>query len=351
MIERDRTAELTGRIREARKRQAGLAIVGSGSKRWCLANAEGELLAVAGHSGVVEYRPEELVVTVRAGTPLRDLAALLAKRGQYLPFEPPRLGGGGTIGGAVAAGFAGPGRPWRGAARDSVLGVEMLNGLGERLVFGGQVMKNVAGYDVSRLQAGACGTLGVLLSLSLRLLPLPEREETRVLDCTGGAAQRLVRGWVRTPLPVTATCHRQGRLHVRLSGADSAVRAAAASLGGEHGDANFWNGLRDRSLTCFERLPGRSLWAVVCPPAAPPPGAGGGGEDEECVIEWAGARRWWATRRSADAVRAYAVAVSGRALPAYGGPEIGGAISGRLKRAFDPDNLLNPGIVDADAAA
>ena len=238
--------------------------------------------------------------------------------------------------------------------RDAVLGVEMLNGLGERLVFGGQVMKNVAGYDLSRLQAGACGTLGLLLSVSLRLLPLPEGEETRVLECSGAEGQQLVRGWARSPLPVTATCHRSGNLHVRLSGAESYVRAAAASVGGEHAGDPLWNDLRDRGLSCFGRRPGRVLWEIVCPPAAPLPpaaGSGKGGEEEECVIEWAGARRWWSTHRPDGEIRAHAAGIGGLALPAYGGPVLDGAVSARLKRAFDPDNVLNPGIVDADAAA
>ena len=354
MVENDSTAELTERIRETRERQGRLAIFGSRSKSWCLADAEGELLAVTGHCGIVDYRPEELVVTVRAGTPLPELTELLAGHGQYLPFEPPMVGGGGTIGGAVASGFAGPGRPWRGSVRDAVLGVEMLNGLGERLVFGGQVMKNVAGYDLSRLQAGACGTLGLLLSVSLRLLPLPEVERTRVLECSATESQELVRGWARSSLPVTATCHLAGRLNVRLSGADSPVRSAAASLGGEGGGASVWNDLRDRALSCFGRRPETMLWEVVCPPAAPLPpgeGVGNGQQDDECVIEWAGARRWWSTGLPDAEVQACAAGVGGRALPAYGGPLLDGAISSRLKRAFDPDNVLNPGMVDADSAA
>ena len=355
MIESDKTAELTERIRETRERRGRLAIFGSRSKSWCLANAEGELLTVTGHSGIIDYRPEELVVTARAGTPIASLTELLAAHGQYLPFEPPVIGGGGTLGGAVASGLAGPGRPWRGSVRDGVLGVEMLNGLGERLVFGGQVMKNVAGYDLSRLQAGACGTLGLLLSVSLRLLPLPEVEETRVLECSAAAGQELVRGWARSSLPVTATCHGDGGLHVRLSGPESPVRRAAAGLGGESAaDGSTWNQLRDRALPCFERRPQRTLWELVCPPAAPlPPGEGEGESepDDECVIEWAGARRWWCTRRPDAEVLAYAAGVAGRALPAYGGPVLDGAISSRLKRAFDPDNVLNAGIVDADAAA
>ena len=361
MVEHDRTAELTEAIRDARARRARLAVFGSRSKGWCLANAEGELLAVTGHSGVVEYRPEELVATVRAGTPLAGLVELLAEQGQHLPFEPPRVGGGGTLGGAVAAGFAGPGRPWRGSVRDAVLGVELVNGIGERLRFGGQVVKNVAGYDLSRLQAGACGTLGLLLSVSLRLLPLPEVEETRVLECTGGKAQELVRGWARSSLPVTATCHYRGRLYVRLSGAPSPVRTAATIIGGDRDGAPPWNSLRDRALSCFERRPERPLWEILCPPAAPlpPPGrreqasgeTGNGDTGEECVIEWAGARRWWSTALPEREVLEYAAGIDGRAVPAYGGPVLHGAVSRRLKRAFDPDNVLNPGIIDADTAA
>ena len=345
MVDSDKTAELTGRIQEARARGAKLAIFGSRSKGWCLTNAEGELLAVTEHAGVLDYRPEELVLTARAGTPLTDLTELLAGHGQYLPFEPPLVGGGGTLGGAVAAGLAGPGRPWRGSVRDAVLGVEMLNGLGERLIFGGQVMKNVAGYDLSRLQAGACGTLGLLLSVSLRLLPLPEAEETRALECGATASQEMVRDWARGSLPVTATCYHDRCLYVRLSGPESSVRRAAAGLGGEStAAAPVWNSLRDRALPCFERHPDRMLWEVLCPPAAPlPPG--------ECVIEWAGARRWWSTDLPDSQVWAYAAGIDGRALPAYGGPMLDGEIPGRLKRAFDPDNVLNPGIVRANAAA
>ena len=341
----DKTAELTGRINEARARNGKLAMFGSRSKGWCLANAEGELLAVTEHAGVLAYRPEELVITARCGTPLTELMELLAEHGQYLPFEPPLVGGGGTLGGAVASGLAGPGRPWRGSVRDAVLGVEMINGLGERLVFGGQVMKNVAGYDLSRLQAGACGTLGLLLSVSVRLLPLPPYEETRILECDAAKSQERVRNWARSPLPVTATCFHEGRLYVRLSGPETPVRGAAARLGGERDSgASLWSGLRDRALPCFEHRPGRVLWELLCPPAAPLPLSG-------CVIEWAGARRWWSTDLPDEAVQAHADAIDGRALPAYRGRVLDGLIPARLKRAFDPLNVLNPGIVNADPVA
>ncbi len=343
MDEGDKSLELTERIREARARRTKLAVFGSRSKHWCLEPVAGEPLSVAEHCGILLYSPEELVVTVRTGTPLSDLAEELARHRQYLPFEPPLIGGGGTVGGAIAAGLAGPGRPWWGSVRDAVLGVEMLNGLGERLLFGGQVVKNVAGYDLPRLQAGACGTLGVLLSASLRLLPLPETEETRVFECTAATSRVLVRRWARTAMPLSATCYWAGRLYVRLAGLAAAVGNAVAKLGGDGlGDASVWTELRDRTLPCFQPVPGFSLWEFLCPPAAALP-------PDDCVIEWGGARRWWPTDRSEREVLAFARDVAGRTRRALDAPEFTGAIARRLKLAFDPDNILNPGIVRADA--
>ena len=341
----DKSLELTERVREARAHGGELAIFGSRSKSWCLGHAEGELLPVGEHCGIVDYRPEELVVTARAGTPLAELAEVLAQHRQCLPFEPPLIDGGGTLGGAVASGLSGPGRPWRGSVRDAVLGVELLNGLGERLNFGGQVVKNVAGYDLSRLQAGACGTLGVLLCVSLRLWPLPETEETLVWQCSAARSQEMVRGWARTALPVTASCFTAGRLYIRLSGTESAVRRAAAEMGGECcGDASIWAELRDRTLPCFQSQPGCTLWELLCPSAAALP-------PDECVIEWAGARRWWLTDRSEREVSTIAAGMDGRARPAFDAPVFADALSRRLKWAFDPDNILNPGIVRANATA
>ncbi len=345
MPESDTSIDLAERIRDARARRAKLAIFGSSSKSWCLGRAEGELLPVGDHRGILDYSPEELVVTVRAGTPLLELAEVLAQNRQCLPFEPPLIDGGGTVGGAVASGLAGPGRPWRGSVRDAVLGAELLNGLGERLQFGGQVVKNVAGYDVSRLQAGACGTLGLLLSLSLRLSPLPEAEQTLVLECSAAKSQQWVRRWARTALPVSATCYAAGRLQIRLSGTESRVRGAAAELGGERmEDTAVWAALRDRTLPCFQPRPDTVLWELLCPPAAALP-------PDDCVIEWAGARRWWPTSRSEQAVSAFAQGSDARARPAFAAPLFTDALSVRLKRAFDPDNILNPGIVRANTIA
>ncbi|MFW6094392.1 MAG: glycolate oxidase subunit GlcE, partial [Pseudomonadota bacterium] len=220
----DRTDALCDEVRRAREAGEAVRITGAGSKGFlCRGHPQrgGAVreLDVGGHRGIVDYRPEELVLTARAGTPLAEIAGVLAESGQALPFEPPRFQGRGTLGGAVACGLSGPGRPWRGAVRDAVLGVEMVNGLGEHLRFGGQVMKNVAGYDVSRLQTGAFGTLGVLLAVSVRVMPVPAAEETRVFELDARAALERCRAWARGPYPITATAHLDGRLHVRLSGA------------------------------------------------------------------------------------------------------------------------------------
>lgn len=352
--DRDDAELLHEAVLAARARRQALCIVGSGSKAFLAAGDEqgpgafaGEALSTRRHRGIVDYRPEELVVTVRSGTPLRELEAALAAAGQHLPFEPPRFRDGGTIGGAVATGLSGPGRPWRGSVRDALLGVELINGLGERLRFGGQVMKNVAGYDLSRLQAGAFGTLGLLLSVSLKVLPMPAAELTLVFELDAVEALARCREWARTPRPLSATCHHDGLLRVRLSGAEPAVRQAAAELGGAadaHGAA-FWSALRDQSLDFFRS--GDTVWRASLPPAAPTPLDG-------CLVSWAGAERWWrapAEPTAAERFCARAAAEGGTARRFDGrfgvvdlmGPA--GRYAARVKAAFDPDGLFNPHLV------
>ena len=211
-------------------------------------------LSVAGHTGVIAHRPNELVLTARAGTPLAHIERLLDSHRQMLPFDPPQFGGQGTFGGAIATGLTGPARPWRGGARDSVLGVEIVNGMGERLRFGGSVIKNVAGYDVSRLLTGAFGTLGVILSASVRLLPKPEAEQTLVRECDAARAGRWLRAWSRWPLPITATCFESGLLRVRVSGARTAIADAATELGMpmRDPDPTFWQRVRDHDHPWFD---------------------------------------------------------------------------------------------------
>ena len=371
----DAAARLTEAVGSAYAEGRPLRILGSGSKASHLGP---EALPAGEHAGVVDYRPEELVLTARCGTSLRDISALLAQHRQQLPFEPPMIGGAGTLGGAAATGWSGPGRPWRGSVRDAVLGVEMVNGLGQRLKFGGQVMKNVAGYDLSRLQVGAWGTLGVLLSISVRLSPQPEAERTCQLECDAQQGLAWMRKWARIFSPISATCHEGAVLSVRLSGPQTAVAAAVARIGGDAcADLSLWRALRDRALGFFAARPGPGfrLWRIDCAPAVPLPSG-------PCLIEWSGARRWWWTDLAPAAVRAHTAAAHGVAAVAQG--RVGRSLSGsaappgdagreavgasflgrcatdghvdaqmalfaRLKAAFDPKGVLNPHLSDANA--
>jgi glycolate oxidase FAD binding subunit len=348
---RDDGPRLIAAVREARARGRSLVVAGSGSKSFLMparsdeqTDADASLLSIAEHSGVVEYRPEELVLTARAGTPLQELNQLVAHHQQMLPFEPPMFAGGGTLGGAVACGLSGPGRPWWGSVRDSVLGVELINGLGEALKFGGKVIKNVAGYDLSRLQVGAFGTLGIIMTVSIKLLPRPaaERTCTLALSATDGLAR--VRQFARQPLPVSATAFDGGLLRIRLSGAEAAVISACAEVGGDMTESDrYWQQLRDHELSPFKNADG--LWRASLPPAA----------DvllDDALIEWGGALRWLA-RADDDVVRVAEQAGGSAAAFADGFAErvaatMPGALGDyhrRLKTAFDPDNILNAGLV------
>jgi glycolate oxidase FAD binding subunit len=350
----DRAEALCDAVRAAAASGEPLRVVGSGSKDFLCGGGGGgrppRQLNVAEHRGVLDYRPEELVITARAGTPLKELEQTLAAAGQHLPFEPPRLHGGGTLGGAVACGLSGPGRPWRGAVRDAVLGVELVNGRGECLRFGGQVMKNVAGYDVSRLQAGAFGTLGVLLAVSVKVLPQPEVERTVCFETTAQSALARCRALARRPLPLSAACWVDGVLRLRLSGAEAAVRAAAAELGGElERDGAFWASLRDHR---HPHLAEPGLWRCALPPAAGAPLDG-------CLINWAGAERWWRCHGPADAMRRQLAEAGGHGRPfdASFGARLGPHLSAleqrfsmALRRAFDPHGLFNPELAGAGGA-
>ncbi len=341
----DRSDEFVDAVRSARAEGRAVTIAGTGSKAFLAQSSveteHGRLLSTEEHEGIVDYRPDELVVTVRSGTPLKRLKQTLAREGQMLPFDPPEFQGLGTIGGAVASGLAGPGRPWRGGVRDAVLGVKMINGLGDALSFGGQVMKNVAGFDVARLQAGAFGSLGLLLEVSLRLLPLPQAEQTRVLEWDAPAALGQLRNWARLPLPLTGTAILDGRLYLRLSGSEPAVFAAADAVGGESTDDSIWTGLRDLNLPVLKAAP---LACAQVPPATAV-------QEEDLLIEWNGARRW---RGAAKPLPPYVPFgqdyARNRCLDAGGNGALA-TYQARLKAAFDPDDLFNPELTRADLAA
>ena len=339
---------LAQQVRTAAADRSPLVIQGGGSRSFLVRLPDLTQLAVDGHTGIVAYDPRELVVTARAGTRLDELEAELAASGQMLAFEPPHFSDQATLGGAVASGLSGPRRAYCGAVRDFVLGCRVLDGHGKQLNFGGQVIKNVAGYDVSRLMAGAWGTLGVLLEVSLKVLPQPRASMTVVQSCTAGAALERMRELARLPLPLDASCHRDGRLYLRLSGSQNAVEAARRKLGGETlaDSREFWCGLRDHALPFFS---GQPLWRLSLPPAvALLPLAG------DWLLEWGGALRWLKTDAPVEQVRAAAEQAGGHAMLFRGGarhdffhplPAPLLALHQRLKQGFDPQGLFNPGLM------
>ena len=344
---------LQDRIRAAAASKQPLVICGAGSKSFYGERCEGERLDTGTIAGIVAYAPSELVITARAGTPLIDIERAMAEHRQMLAFEPPHFGSNGTLGGAIAAGLSGPRRPYAGAARDFVLGIKIVDGTGESLAFGGRVMKNVAGFDVSRLQTGAMGTLGVITEVSLKCLPQPKEEATIVQAMSADESIRRVNAWGARPLPISGTVHHAGRLFVRVSGAASAVKAAMAEIGGERfeGDDGFWTSVRDHTHSFFRgaRDGNCALWRLSVKSTAPHADLAG-----DQLIEWSGALRWLATAPDAnvDAIRSWAKANGGHATLFRGGARPGvftpldattSALHQRLKATFDPHGILNRG--------
>ena len=348
-------ASFQARIRAAVAARSPLRIRGGGTKDFYGQVLAGEVLDTTPCQGIVDYDPTELVVTVRAGTRLAHVERTMRAEGQMLACEPPRFGEEATIGGFVASGLSGPRRPYAGAVRDLVLGVRIVDGKGDDLRFGGRVMKNVAGFDVARLMTGALGTLGVITEVSLRCMPMPKAETTRVFQCSADEAIRLANEWGGKPLPVTATAYHAGRLAVRLSGAASAVEAAVTKIGGmalpgnDHGGA-FWRSVKEQTQPFFlaAAAPGAALWRLSVKPTAPFTDL-----DGEQLIEWGGALRWLRTGEPATAVRERARALGGHATLFRGGDRSRGvftplaapiaAIHQRLKDEFDPARIFNPG--------
>lgn len=346
----DLTDEIAGRVRQASAAGTPLEILGNATKRFYGREASGEPLAMTRHRGIVSYEPSELVLTARCGTPLAELTAQLAERGQMLAFEPPCFGGEATLGGAIAAGLSGPRRPFTGSVRDTVLGIRLVNGRGEVLQFGGRVMKNVAGYDVSRLMVGALGTLGVLLEVSLKLLPAPQAEQTLTLPEPAARVYGLTEQWLREGVPVSAAAHDGERMYVRLSGAASAVESGRRRIGGQVLDpaGEFWRDLRDHRLPFFIDRAAEPLWRIALPAAAPAPDLPG-----SWISDWAGRQLWLRTDADPDRVRRKAQHLGGHATLFRGGDRATEVfqpldapllrLHRRLKQAFDPAGLLNPG--------
>ncbi len=346
--------EIVAAVRAAHAGHTPLRLRGAGSKDFYGGLLAGEVLDLSGHRGIVDYEPTELYVTAKCGTPLTEIEAALAEHGQMLACEPPRFAGA-TLGGCVAAGLSGPRRMQAGAVRDFVLGVKLVDGRGQVLNFGGQVMKNVAGYDVSRLIAGSLGTLGVIAEATLKVLPKPVAETTLEFACAADEAVRRLNDWGAQPLPVSASFWHEGRLWLRLSGAAAAVDAAARKLGGKAlADAGrIWEDIREQRHAAFVAP---VLWRVALPSTAPTLAV-----DGLQAIEWGGALRWYAGEIDAAAIRAAASAAGGHAT-LYRAPESLRcrvdpftplppallALHRRLKKVFDPAGILNPGRLYAE---
>ncbi len=350
-------ARLADQVQSARAAKATLRVIGGGTKDFYGNPPAGEWLDVKPLSGISNYEPSELVVTVRAGTPLEELEAALAEKGQCLAFEPPRYVARGTVGGMVAAGLAGPARAAAGGVRDHVLGATLLNGRGQVLTFGGQVMKNVAGYDVSRALAGSMGTLGVICEVSLKVLPVAVATATVRFECDQPDALNRLNAWGGEPLPISASAWWSGMLVVRLSGARAAVEAAQRQLGGDEIDsplaAAFWRGMRDHGDEYFAAAAraqdkGAALWRLSVSTTAPPIALQG-----EQLLEWGGAQRWLCTNASAALVRDAADKAGGHATLFRSQDKSVGAfhpltpavdkIHRALLDSFDPDRVFDRG--------
>ena len=341
-------AALRERVLSAAAQGTALRLRGAGTKDFygeCLA---GEVLELKSHHGIVAYDPAELVITARCGTPLSQVEAALAAAGQFLAFEPPAFSGDPTLGGLIAAGLSGPRRMYSGAARDFVLGARLLTADGELLRFGGEVMKNVAGFDVARVLCGSLGILGIITEVSLKVLPLPRQEETLRLELPMAEACAAFDRWAGEPLPLSAAAWYAGCAWLRLSGAAPAVQSARARLGGERIGAaaarEWWAAVRHCRLPLFAEP---QLWRLSLPgasgalPQLPPPQ----------LVDWGGALRWYAGNGDPD-YRGVAAAAGGTAQCWQGSQAqqrfhplsaTSQLLHRRLKQRLDPRGIFNPG--------
>ena len=349
----DHSAALQQQVMDAVQNASPLNITGGGSKHFLGHAREGQDIDVGRHRGIVEYDPRELVLTARSGTTLQEIEAALADAGQMLAFEPPHFGDGATLGGTIACGLSGPRRPFLGSARDFVLGCKLLNGRGEILGFGGQVMKNVAGYDVSRLMTGAHGTLGILLEISLKVLPRPAASITVARECSPEEAIAGMSALLCKPLPVDGACYHGDRCYMRISGSEQAVKEARTRIPGDVlPDAEkFWLALREHRLPFFHHSSHSeeaALYRIMVKPATPPLHIGGA-----WLLDWNGAQRWLYSDEDCDSIRRRVKQAGGHVTVFRGGdhakqifqplPAPMLAIHQRLKAGFDPADIFNRG--------
>jgi glycolate oxidase FAD binding subunit len=347
---------LVDRVFAAAQARTPLVIRAGGTKDFYGNTSAGDLLDPRAYAGIVSYEPTELVITARCGTPLAQVEAALAAQGQMLGFEPPHFAegsaSGATIGGMVAAGLSGPRRAATvggGSVRDFVLGASLLTARGDVLRFGGQVMKNVAGYDVARLLTGSLGTLGLILEVSFKVVPRPLVEHTVRVEANESTAIKQVNTWAGKPWPISATFWHDGVLCVRLSGSAGGVHEARAAIGGDEvRDAALWTQVKEHRFPFFSGFNrDDALWRLSVPSTTPPLDLG------PTLIEWGGALRWVRSDAPADTVRARARAAGGHATLFRGGDRASGVfqpldpvidrIHRRLKAEFDPHGIFNRG--------
>lgn len=344
----DISKELIARVSQARDTKTKLNIVGRGSKAFLGRQPQGETISVAKHRGILAYEPVELVMTARAGTPIVEIEAALAERGQMLAFEPANFAGEASIGGTLACNLSGPARPWGGSIRDAVLGIKLINGSGEHLNMGGQVLKNVAGYDVSRMQAGAMGTLGIITQLSFKVMPKPLASLTLVQEMDAEQAIETMNQLAGKAKPLTGACWLDNKLYLRLSGAQSAIDGTLTQWAGEllDNDAQFWHSLREQQLDFFAG--DEPLWRFSVNSSAAhfyP--------DKHWLIDWGGSQRWLRGPQSREALEREASKARGQVGLFRGGdrsvevfhPQSAALqkIHQRLKQSFDPESIFNPG--------
>ncbi len=346
----DASAALAERIRRAHAERTPLRIVGGDSKAFYGRAVDGEALSTTAHRGIVHYDPVELVVSVRAGTRLASLEAALDAEGQRLACEPPHFGATATVGGMVAAGLSGPRRPWAGAVRDFVLGIRLIAHDGTQLRFGGEVMKNVAGYDLSRLMVGAQGCLGVLSEVSFKVLPKPAATRSLRLAMPLEAALERLAEWGRKPWPISAASYHDGALNLRLEGGVSSVALSAEQLGGETLEEEYWSALREQRLALFASDDPRPLWRLSLPNNTPPLAL-----DGDVLYDWAGAQRWLKSDAPTATLREAAARAGGHAScfraqhgahpdePFAPLPPVLAKYHQRLKQQLDPQGIFNPG--------
>ncbi|MDF9906598.1 UNVERIFIED_ORG: glycolate oxidase FAD binding subunit [Pseudomonas reinekei] len=346
----DDSQMLLEQVNQALENATPLRIQGSNSKGFLGRTTAGEILDTRAHRGIVSYDPTELVVTARCGTPLSELAQALDAAQQMLPCEPPSFGDGATVGGMIACGLSGPRRPWSGSVRDFVLGTRVITGQGKLLRFGGEVMKNVAGYDLSRLMTGSYGCLGLITEVSLKVLPNPRKVLSISLEMDPERALLRLAQWGQQPLPISAACHDGTRLHLRLEGGEGSVAAAHERLGGERLDASWWEDLNEQRLSFFDE--DQPLWRLSLPHNTPRLSLPG-----RQLIDWGGAQRWLKSDAEAAFIRQVVDEVGGHVTcfshgltdtPFQPLPQALMRYHRNLKQQLDPRGIFNPGRLYAE---